>query len=61
MRCRCRAFYFISCSVHNKLAIGEYCGILIGLAAVVHFYYEQCDTAPYIDRYSQLEYAGILL
>ena len=29
----------------KKLAIGEYRGILSSLDAVVHYYYEQCDTA----------------
>ena len=28
--------------------------MLISLDAVVHFEYEQCDTAPYIWQYSQL-------
>ena len=35
-------------SMHNKLAIGVYRGILSSLDAVVHCEYEQCDTAPYI-------------
>ena len=30
------------------MPIGEHRGILISLDAVVHFYYEQCDTAPYM-------------
>ena len=34
---------------NKKVEMGEYRGMHIGLGVVVHFSYEQCDTAPYID------------
>ena len=33
----------------------------MSLDAVVHFEYEQCDTAPYIGSVRSVQYAGILL
>ena len=45
MRCRSKTCYVISCSMQEKLAIGEYRGILSGSDAVVYYLYEQCDTA----------------
>ena len=32
----------------KKLAMGECRGMFSGLDAVVHYDYEQCDTAPYV-------------